>query len=609
MGRILVTVDSSQRSEIMAEAKKKEKVGKYEMGVVLGEGAFSKVRLGVDTVTKAEVAVKIVNQSLIQNMKDMERVIREIHVLKNIKHPNIIRLYEAIDKGTHVYLVMEYAEGGELYEYIAKHGPLPTSEAKKVFHQILSGVDYCHRQLISHRDLKPENVLLDKNLNAKVIDFGLSNDMQPGVLLKTTCGSPCYAAPEMINGKKYDGAAIDVWSCGVILYCICCGKLPFSEDSQAELFRKISGGVYSIPESVSADAADLIRQFLTVQPEKRITIAQAWQHPWLASFNSTASLTSDEDPARPLAVSLEVAAGDMSLDDGADGPLKEDVLFELLPHHALPASLLAGDRDEHGSLHMRMEFADTQPVPSPVLKRGAAAAAPKEKHEQKVVTAKVFLPRKKETSVTATPRAEPTSSLLKSTGPATRTPIGSSAASATSRTTGLSASKTTTSALSASKTSSSSSSAAAASIKKDPSSSPSAASASSDRKPGLPTAAKAASAAAAKTKAETETNEDLYSDPKLANSMLCAITKKDPRVILREIQKLFSDHKVLLRAASTTTIKGEKSRVRFELVTSQLVSVNGTSIAGDPLFVVTATRLAGEMAAFREVCRKLLSKL
>mmetsp|Transcript_10987 Transcript_10987/g.25025 ORF Transcript_10987/g.25025 Transcript_10987/m.25025 type:complete len:453 (-) Transcript_10987:298-1656(-) len=375
--------------------KEKKMIGNYEMGELLGEGAFSQVRLGVDTRTKGEVAIKIVNQSLIHNIKDMERVCREIHVLKNIKHPNIIRLHEAIDKGTHVYLVMEHAAGGELYEYIAKNGPLGMNEAKRIFHQILSGVDYCHRQMISHRDLKPENVLLDKSMNAKVIDFGLSNDMQTGVLLKTTCGSPCYAAPEMILGKKYDGAAIDVWSCGVILYCIVIGCLPFNEENQPELFRKITNGLYNIPEDTPSDVADLIRQFLTVSFEKRITIAQAWQHPWLQSLNSVASLSGEDDflmPGQgPPMAGLADDLSDLSLSGGGDDSElrpsakdSEEVYYELLPHHALSASLLTGDRDDNGVIFMKMEIADTSqgaasagaPSSATPRRRGAGSASP-----------------------------------------------------------------------------------------------------------------------------------------------------------------------------------------------------------------------------------------
>jgi len=597
-------------------AEKKKVIGNYELGAVLGEGAFSKVRLAVDQRTKKEVAVKIVNQSLIQNIKDMERVIREIHVLKNIRHPNIIRLFEAIDKGTHVYLVMEHAGGGELYEYIARNGPFSMSEAKRIFHQVLSGVDYCHRQMVSHRDLKPENVLLDNEMNAKVIDFGLSNDMQPGALLKTTCGSPCYAAPEMIQGKKYDGTQIDVWSCGVILYCMVCGKLPFDDEQQPELFRKITAGIYTIPDDVSSDVADLIRQFLTVQPEKRITIAQAWQHPWLASLNSTAPLSSEDDAPGPPSLGLEEAAEAMALGPAPDEPatpstpsalasakaMGDELVFELLPHHSLPASLLVGERDEAGHLFMRIETGATEektagrasPAGGVSMARAGRARVVGSKGKPEDGGAAqggastdciVFLPRKKD---------------VPGGGVGGRTQADTPARASPGLGRGRGASLAGTSGTPRREPAVRSPTAARAAV-----GAPGA-----DRKPGLPTAAKAASAAAAKSAKEENVNDELYNDPKLAGALMCAVTKKEPRAIVRDIQKLFSDLKVLLRAASSNSIKGEKNKMRFELSTSLVVSVNGAPAPrGEALYIVQATKLAGDIHAYREVVRKLLNKL
>ena len=197
---------SSHADESHPDEAEKRLLGHYELGKVIGAGAFSKVRIAVHTVTNEKVAVKIVNKDQIHNIKDLERVMREMHVLKNIIHPNIIRMHEVVEKGSRLYLVLDFANGGELYNYIMGKGAIPEREARVFFGQILSGVDFFHRQNISHRDLKPENVLLVEQAQGtfvcKVADFGLSNDMRPGELLKTTCGTPAYAAPEMTLGQR-----------------------------------------------------------------------------------------------------------------------------------------------------------------------------------------------------------------------------------------------------------------------------------------------------------------------------------------------------------------------------------------------------------------------
>uniref|UniRef100_A0A7S4KK28 Non-specific serine/threonine protein kinase n=1 Tax=Guillardia theta TaxID=55529 RepID=A0A7S4KK28_GUITH len=261
-------------------------VGSYEIGKLIGSGAFSKVRLATHVTKKKQYAMKIVDKDKIQNIKDLENVMREMHVLKNISHPNIISMHEAIEKGNKLFLVLDYAKRGQLQEYIVATGPIPESEARPFFVQITSGLDYCHRQGISHRDIKPENILLverdDKSLVCKIADFGLSNDFRPMEMLKTICGTPCFAAPEITQGQKYDGVAVDVWSLGATLFTMVAGKEPFSSENQNELFRLIQGALYSIPPFCSPDVADIIGKFLVVEPEKRMHLSQVWQHRWLA---------------------------------------------------------------------------------------------------------------------------------------------------------------------------------------------------------------------------------------------------------------------------------------------------------------------------------------
>ncbi len=209
-----------------------------------------------------------------------EKVQREINILHLCTHPHIIRLYEVIDTPTDIFLVNEYVSGGELFDYIVSKGRLSSDEARNFFHQIVSGVEYCHFQKIVHRDLKPENLLLDSNLNIKIADFGLSNLMRDGDFLRTSCGSPNYAAPEVISGHLYAGPEVDVWSCGVILYALLCGSLPFDDESIPNLFKKIKSGMYSLPSHLSQLARNLIPRMLEVDPMKRITIPEIRLHPW-----------------------------------------------------------------------------------------------------------------------------------------------------------------------------------------------------------------------------------------------------------------------------------------------------------------------------------------
>lgn len=209
-----------------------------------------------------------------------EKLKREIKILKMCLHPHIIRLYEVIETPTDVFVITEYSSGGELFDYIVERGRLSEAEARRFFQQIISGVEYCHRNMVAHRDLKPENLLLDEHSNVKIADFGLSNCMRDGWFLKTSCGSPNYAAPEVISGKLYAGPEVDIWSCGVIVYALLCGTLPFDDESIPYLFRKIKGGIYILPSYLSECSKDLISKMLVTDPLKRMTIDDIRKHPW-----------------------------------------------------------------------------------------------------------------------------------------------------------------------------------------------------------------------------------------------------------------------------------------------------------------------------------------
>lgn len=256
------------------------KIGRYRLGKTVGTGTFGKVKIGEHVLTKQTVAVKILNRCVIKKLDIMGQVKREISILKLFKHPHIIRLYEVISTPTDIFIVMEYVSGGELFNYITKHGKLNDNESRRFFQQIISGVDYCHRNMVVHRDLKPENLLLDSNQNVKIADFGLSNIMIDGDFLKTSCGSPNYAAPEVIAGKLYAGPEIDIWSCGVILYALMCGKLPFDENNTPALYKRIQSGKFEIPKHLNRGVTSLICHMLQIDPMKRATISDIKNHEW-----------------------------------------------------------------------------------------------------------------------------------------------------------------------------------------------------------------------------------------------------------------------------------------------------------------------------------------
>ena len=258
-------------------------VGNYKLGNIiidfiffigrdLGKGTFGKVRVGTHLLTDEKVAVKILEKDKIVDSSDVDRVSREIHILKILRHPVVVQLYEIIESEKELFLIMEYARGGELFEFIVSHKRVREKEAARFMHQIISGIEYLHKLGICHRDLKPENLLMDDYNNIKIVDFGLSNTYKPGETLKTACGSPCYAAPEMVAGKRYDGLPADIWSCGVILYAMVCGYLPFEDPKTNLLYKKILNADYTIPEFVTQDCADLIRKILNTDPAQRYTL-------------------------------------------------------------------------------------------------------------------------------------------------------------------------------------------------------------------------------------------------------------------------------------------------------------------------------------------------
>ncbi|KAJ9691076.1 hypothetical protein PVL29_013311 [Vitis rotundifolia] len=267
----------------MSSRTSRTRVGKYELGRTLGEGTFAKVKFARNVETGENVAIKILDKEKVLKHKMIGQIKREISTMKLIRHPNVIRMYEVMASKTKIYIVLEFVTGGELFDKIASKGRLKEDEARKYFQQLINAVDYCHSRCVFHRDLKPENLLLDANGVLKVSDFGLSalpQQVREDGLLHTTCGTPNYVAPEVINNKGYDGAKADLWSCGVILFVLMAGYLPFEESNLMALYKKIFKADFTFPPWFSSSAKKLIKRILDPKPETRITIAEVIENEW-----------------------------------------------------------------------------------------------------------------------------------------------------------------------------------------------------------------------------------------------------------------------------------------------------------------------------------------
>uniref|UniRef100_A0A1A8PTW1 MAP/microtubule affinity-regulating kinase 3 n=1 Tax=Nothobranchius rachovii TaxID=451742 RepID=A0A1A8PTW1_9TELE len=257
-------------------------VGNYRLLKTIGKGNFAKVKLARHILTGREVAIKIIDKTQL-NPNSLQKLFREVRIMKILNHPNIVKLFEVIETERTLYLVMEYASGGEVFDYLVAHGRMKEKEARAKFRQIVSAVQYCHQKHIVHRDLKAENLLLDADMNIKIADFGFSNEFTLANKLDTFCGSPPYAAPELFQGKKYNGPEVDVWSLGVILYTLVSGSLPFDGQNLKELRERVLRGKYRIPFYMSTDCENLLKRFLVLNPAKRGTLEQIMKDRWINS--------------------------------------------------------------------------------------------------------------------------------------------------------------------------------------------------------------------------------------------------------------------------------------------------------------------------------------
>lgn len=274
-------------------------VGKYKLIKTIGKGNFAKVKLAKHLPTGREVAIKIIDKTQL-NQTSLQKLFREVRIMKFLDHPNIVKLYEVIETDKTLYLIMEYASGGEVFDYLVAHGRMKEKEARAKFRQIVSSVQYCHQKHVIHRDLKAENLLLDADMNIKIADFGFSNEFSPGNKLDTFCGSPPYAAPELFQGKKYDGPEVDVWSLGVILYTLVSGSLPFDGQNLKELRERVLRGKYRIPFYMSTDCEALLKKFLVLNPEKRASLEVIMADKWMNTGYENEELKPHVEPKPDL---------------------------------------------------------------------------------------------------------------------------------------------------------------------------------------------------------------------------------------------------------------------------------------------------------------------
>lgn len=295
----------------------------YVLGEVVGEGGFCKVRLGIHQVSGAKTAVKLIDKSKLSSETDRKRVGREIRVLKRLTHPNVARLFDVVETASRIFCVMEFADGGSVLDHVRARRRLDENTAASFTAQIADALDYCHRNWIVHRDVKLENLLLDTNKRrVMLVDFGLSAVFQPGKKLTVHCGSPSYAAPEIVSRKPYDGPPVDVWSMGVVAFAMVAGYLPFhaKHSDKRELCRKIVRGTYAAPESASDDFKEFAGIVLRVDPERRATLARCVDARWIRNARTEKDRirVPKSFPAAPSGAAVDQARVDALVAAGMD---------------------------------------------------------------------------------------------------------------------------------------------------------------------------------------------------------------------------------------------------------------------------------------------------
>ncbi|OHT13803.1 CAMK family protein kinase [Tritrichomonas foetus] len=316
-------------------------IGNYILKRQIGKGSFATVWRAEHRLAKTFVAIKIVDNSSLQTEDAKTRFVREINLIKQMDHPFISKLFEVIDTPQYTYLIMEYAENGSILTYVNSHGRLPEKQARRYFSQLLSALEYLHNEKkVAHRDLKAENVLLDRNLNIRLIDFGLSNSFsEESPELSTACGSPAYASPEMVRGQPYTKMA-DIWSSGVLLYAMVTGQLPFDDDNMQHLLQKIAFTEPQYPSFLSPQLVDLLKKVMTKSPDQRASIAKIKTHPWFSQSEYSQFLK------------LQFSTDDQWLVSGVDKDIVDKIASYGVDVRQLTQNLLCGNYNEITAIYL-----------------------------------------------------------------------------------------------------------------------------------------------------------------------------------------------------------------------------------------------------------------
>lgn len=253
--------------------KNSSRLSNYKIEETIGEGTYGKVKLATHLQTNEKVAIKIIDKSRLIHDGDNDRIKNEINILSQLNHPNILKAFEVFEDESNYYIAMERPAKGDLFKYICSKGRLSMDEASFIYYQIVNGIQYLHKNKIVHRDMKPENIMLTKDMIVKIGDFGLSKFFKRrDIKLQTNCGSPCYSAPEVLRGNLYKPTPVDIWGIGIILYCMICGELPFEDEKEDILIRKVTLCNYTCPLFVNNIFKSLFKRILCPNPNERLTI-------------------------------------------------------------------------------------------------------------------------------------------------------------------------------------------------------------------------------------------------------------------------------------------------------------------------------------------------
>ena len=282
----------------------------YCFDKLIGQGAFGKVLLGYSILTGKKVAIKAIDRSHMDNEYTRRKIFREVYILKKLKSRFVVKILEVFENNENFLIVMEYVQGGDLLNYLKLHGRMPEDQCKKIFYQVVLGVKTIHQHGILHRDIKLDNILLDQSMNhIKICDFGVSKLVHKGEIITDQCGTPAYLAPEIVLDKGYEGFWSDIWSLGVLLYCMVCGTVPFKANNLQDLHKAILVGKFDLPEHLSANIKHLIRSMLVILPHRRIPIEKMLKHRWFDDCENLFEDAFNDEALRVRNESLAVVEG------------------------------------------------------------------------------------------------------------------------------------------------------------------------------------------------------------------------------------------------------------------------------------------------------------